>query len=132
MNEAEQRGLELFAEVYGAEMADGARRYYESGTDFGAEQARWTMEWAFGSVWCREGLSRKMRSCVVLGMLIGQVQPEEIRYHTKMAIANGLTRKELEEIFYTAIPYCGFPAAATAKAAMLEAFAELGGQGESA
>jgi alkylhydroperoxidase/carboxymuconolactone decarboxylase family protein YurZ len=42
-----------------------------------------------------------------------------------MGITNGLTRKELEEIFYTAIPYAGFPAANVAKAAMLQAFADL-------
>ena len=42
-----------------------------------------------------------------------------------MGMANGLSRQELEEIFYTAIPYAGFPAANTAKAAMLEAFGEM-------
>lgn len=124
MSEAERRGLEIFAEIYGQEMADGARAHYESGTGFGGEQARWTMEWAFGSVWAREGLSRKMRSCAVLGMLIGQGQSEEIRYHTRMGLKNGLTRTEIEEIFYSAIPYAGFPKAATAKQAMLAGFAD--------
>ena len=70
-------------------------------------------------------MERKLRSCVVLGMLIGLRAHDEIKYHTKMGIKNGLTRKELEEIFYTAFPYAGFPAANVAKAAMLEAFAEL-------
>jgi alkylhydroperoxidase/carboxymuconolactone decarboxylase family protein YurZ len=45
-----------------------------------------------------------------------------------MGMANGLTRREIEEIFYTAIPYSGFPAANAAKAAMLEAFEELEGK----
>ncbi|MFT4025436.1 MAG: carboxymuconolactone decarboxylase family protein [Novosphingobium sp.] len=130
MSDSEKRGLEIFEEIYGKEFADGARAFYEKGEGFGTEQARWTMEWAFGSVWAREGLSRKERSCAVLGMLIGLRASEEIRYHTKMGTANGLSRTELEEIFYTAIPYAGFPAANVAKAAMLQAFADMDAKDE--
>jgi alkylhydroperoxidase/carboxymuconolactone decarboxylase family protein YurZ len=120
-----EKGLKLFAEIYGDEMAAGANAQVEEGTAFGSEQTRWTMEFTFGSVWARDGLERKLRSCVVLGMLIALRQPDEIKYHTKMGIKNGLSRQELEEIFYTAFPYAGFPAAQTAKVAMLEAFAGM-------
>lgn len=125
MNEARQKGLELFTEIYGKEMGDGVAALVESEEGFGPLQAAWTLDFAFGQVWTREGLDRKLRSCVVLGMLIGQAQSDEIKYHTKMGMANGLTREELEEIFYSAIPYCGFPKANTAKEAMLAAFAEM-------
>jgi alkylhydroperoxidase/carboxymuconolactone decarboxylase family protein YurZ len=128
MNEAREKGLALFSEVYGKEMADGINHYIASGEDFGVKQAEWTLDWAFGSVWTREGLERRMRSCAVLGMLIAQGATEEIKFHTKMGLANGLTRTELEEIFYTTIPYVGFPKANLAKTAMLEAFAELDGK----
>ena len=122
MSEAEKRGITLFAEIYGPEMADGARRNYETAQTFGSEQSRWTMEWTFGSVWVRDGLDRKKRSCTVLGMLIAQGASEEIRYHTRMGLKNGLTRTEIEEVFYTAFPYCGFPKAAIAKRAILLGF----------
>lgn len=125
MSEAREKGLALFAEVYGPEMADGIQNYIASSDEFGVKQAEWTLDWAFGEVWTRPGLERKLRSCAVIGMLIGLGAAAELRFHTKMGIANGLTRQELEEIFYTAIPYAGFPAANVAKAAMLEAFAEL-------
>lgn len=124
MTDAEEKGLALFTEIYGPEMAEGTRALYEKGEAFGHLQSRWTMEWSFGSVWTREEISRPMRSAAVLGMLIGQGAAEEIRYHTRMGLKNGLTRTEIEEIFYTAIPYCGFPRAATAKRAMLEGFAD--------
>lgn len=131
MNEAREKGLHLFTEIYGRDMGEGIAGVVDKEEGFGPLQATWTLDWAFGSVWCRDSLERKMRSCAVLGMLIGQGQGEEIYMHTKMGLANGLTRKELEEIFYTAIPYCGFPAANTAKAAMLRAFAELDGEPDS-
>lgn len=125
MEAEREKGLRLFEEIYGADAARRVGDLAVSNTDFGAEQSRWTLDFVFGSVWAREGLERKMRSCAVLGLLIAQCQHEEIKYHTKMGMKNGLTRQELEEIFYTALPYAGFPAANSAKKAMLEAFAEM-------
>jgi alkylhydroperoxidase/carboxymuconolactone decarboxylase family protein YurZ len=126
MSEKFENGLKIFRDVYGDDQADGLRAFTESGEGFGVKQAEWSMEWAFGSVWTREEqLPRKMRSLAVLGMVIGLRSFEEIRYHTKMGIANGLTRQEIEEVFYSTIPYCGFPIANTAKAAMLAAFKDL-------
>jgi 4-carboxymuconolactone decarboxylase len=131
MSENIDKGHALFAEIYGKDMADGCRAFGESGQGFGSLQAKWTLELPFGQIWTRdEQLPRRLRSFAVLGMLIGQGQYDEIKYHTKMGIANGLTRSELEEIFYSALVYCGFPAANTGKAAMLEAFAELESEGK--
>lgn len=125
MSDNRQKGLDLFRKIYGDNAADGMANYMAS-SDFGVETARWTAEFSFGKVWLRESLERKLRSCAVLGMLIAQGRPEEIAYHTKMGLANGLTVKEIEEVMYTAIPYCGFPAANTAKAAMRKALTEAG------
>jgi alkylhydroperoxidase/carboxymuconolactone decarboxylase family protein YurZ len=125
MEDRFDKGLKLFGEIYGEDMAKGLLGYLEADQSFGNEAARWTMEFPFGTVWPREGLERKLRSCVVLGMLIGLRQFDEIKYHTKMGVANGLTETELEEIFYTSIPYAGFPASNIAKTAILEALGEL-------
>jgi 4-carboxymuconolactone decarboxylase len=125
MEKSREKGLNIFREVYGDEMTDGLIANMEK-DDFAVEIMRWTADFSFGSVWARENLQRKLRSCVVLGMLIALRQHDEIRYHTKMGMANGLSKKELEEILHTAVPYCGFPAANTAKAAMKEVFAQTG------
>lgn len=58
-------------------------------------------------------------------MVIGLGTYEEIKYHTKMGTANGLTKDEIQEIYYSAIPYCGLPKSNIAKAAMLAGFEEL-------
>lgn len=124
------RGQALFAEIYGQDMAQGCRAFGEGGEGFGSLQAKWTLEFPFGQIWSREEqLPRKLRSLAVLGMVIGLRSFEEIKYHTRMGLANGLTRQEIEEVFYSALPYCGFPIANTAKAAMLAAFEELDGAG---
>lgn len=129
MENAREKGLELFREVFGDDMADGVAALGQSSDAFGANQANWTLDFPFGTVWASDGLERKLRSCVVLGLLIAQGAHNEIKFHTRMGMKNGLSKKELEEIFYTAIPYAGFPAANTAKEAMLEAFGEIDAEG---
>ena len=122
-----QQGLALFRDIYGAEMADGLDTYM-AGDAFGVECARWSTDFSFGQVWTREGLDRKLRSCVVLGMMIALRQSDEIAYHTRMGTANGLSRTEIEEVLYTAVPYCGFPASNVARAAMKTALAAMDAQ----
>lgn len=68
----------------------------------------------FGNLWARCGLSRRDRSLVTLGVLIALRAENELRYHFPIALRNGLTRRELEEVVYQAGGYAGFPAAASA------------------
>lgn len=117
-----ERGVEFFDEVLG--QGEGMRGHIAS-AEFGKECATWSADFAFGTVWTRPGLERRMRSCVVLGMLMALRQSDEIRHHVRIALANGLTVQEIEEILYMAVPYAGFPAANTAKQAMIAALAEL-------
>src|SRR5438309_6756484 len=108
MSEDFEKGLAVFGDVYGQDMADGCRKGMESGDDFTALHIKWSMEFPFGQVWTREEqLSRRDRSLAVLGMCIGQRSFDEIKYHTIMGVANGLTRAEIEEVFYCSMPYCG-------------------------
>jgi 4-carboxymuconolactone decarboxylase len=124
MNDKRERGIGFFGDVLGHEQTVGLREHIGS-ADFGRECATWAADFAFGTVWVREGLDRKMRSCAVLGMLIALRQTDEIKYHVRIALANGLTVKELEEVLYLSVPYAGFPAANSAKHAMLEALREI-------
>ncbi len=123
MDERRERGIEFFGNVLGPEQEPGLRAHIDS-TDFGKECGTWAAEFAFGTVWTRDGLERKMKSCVVLGMLIALRQTEEIKYHVHVALKNGLTVKELEEVLYMSVPYAGFPAANSAKVAMIAALRE--------
>ena len=131
MSEDFEKGLAVFADVYGSEAAEGCRKGFESGDDFTALHIKFSMELPFGQVWTRDDkLSRRDRSLAVLGMCIGQRSSEEIKYHTIMGVANGLTRAEIAEVFFSSIPYCGFPAANVAKVAILAGFKVLEEQGK--
>jgi 4-carboxymuconolactone decarboxylase len=124
MNKKRERGVEFFGEVLGEEQMPGLREHIASG-DFGKECGTWAADFAFGTVWTREGLDRRLRSCAVMGMLIALRQTDELKYHVRIALANGLTIGEIEEVLYLSIPYAGFPAANSAKQAMIEALAEI-------
>jgi alkylhydroperoxidase/carboxymuconolactone decarboxylase family protein YurZ len=129
-SETFEKGVKVFGDVYGEDMAKGVRHYALEDDGFGHLQAKWAMEWAFGSIWAREELPRKMRSCAVLGMVIALRSYDEIKYHTRMALANGLTREDIQEIYYTSIPYCGLPVSNTAKSAIMEALKEMEAEGK--
>ena len=124
MTSDREKGLALFREIYGDDAADGLAAFMATDR-FGVQCARWSNDFNFGTVWTRAALERKLRSCVVLGMMIALRQHDEIRYHTRMGMANGLSKAEIEEILYTSVPYCGLPASNTARAAMEEAFAQM-------
>lgn len=75
------------------------------------------LEGIFGRLWTREGLARRDRSLITLGILIALGAEDELESHFKIAKQNGLTEEELAEVIYHASGYAGFPAANTAKAA---------------
>ncbi|PYI03117.1 4-carboxymuconolactone decarboxylase [Aspergillus sclerotiicarbonarius CBS 121057] len=67
-------------------------------------------EWCWGHVWTRPGLDRKQRSLLNLGMLIALKAWPELAVHTRGAINNGLTEREISEAVLQATIYCGAPA----------------------
>lgn len=82
------------------------------------------VEGIFGRLWSREGLARRDRSLLTLGMLIALGAEEELESHFRIAEQNGLTRDELAEVIYHASGYAGFPAANVAKKTAVQAFAK--------
>lgn len=78
---------------------------------FAGEMRKISSDFAFGAIWPRPGLSLRDRSLVTLGILIALRAGDELEYHFPMALRNGLTYEELEEVIYHASVYAGFPAA---------------------
>lgn len=67
-----------------------------------------------GEMWARPELPRRDRSLIVVSTLAAQARDEELELHTGVALRNGVTRIELEEIVVTVAAYAGFPAAMAA------------------
>jgi 4-carboxymuconolactone decarboxylase len=121
MTNLREDGLQVFRELLPGVLPDGD---VDFGDGFAPELMDIGLENVFGKLWTREGLSRRDRSLVTLGILIALRASEELKFHFKIARTNGLTDEELAEVIYHASGYAGFPAAATAKGVAVEAFAE--------
>jgi 4-carboxymuconolactone decarboxylase len=66
---------------------------------------------AWGSVWTREGLDRRARSCVTLAVLTALGREHELAMHVRAARRNGLTAEEIGEVLLHTAVYAGVPAA---------------------
>lgn len=75
----------------------------------------------WGALWTRDGLGKRERSLVTLGILIALGAEAEIRTHVRIGMTNGLTRDEIAEVIYHASGYTGFPRAVAARTAAREA-----------
>ena len=74
-----------------------------------------SLDHVFGALWTRPGLDRRSRSLVTLGALIALRASDELKIHFQIALNNGLTLEEIEEVIYHMTGYAGYPAAASAR-----------------
>ncbi len=81
---------------------------------------------AWGSVWTRDGLDRRTRSCITLALLCALGQVEELGLHVRAALRNGLTPDEIAEVLLHSAVYAGVPAANSAFARAQEVLREEG------
>ena len=68
----------------------------------------------FGDVWERPGLSPRDRSLVTVAGLVALYRANELPFHMKKALGNGVTRDELIELITHLAFYSGWPTANTA------------------
>ena len=117
-------GLKVFREMLPGVLPDVPNEEVSFGDGFAPELMEIGLESVFGRLWSREGLSRRDRSLVTLGILTALRAEEELESHFRIARQNGLTDDELAEVIYHATGYAGFPAGNTAKAAAVRAFTQ--------
>jgi len=80
----------------------------------------------FGDIWKRPGLSPRDRSLITVTSLIALYRTNELPFHMKKAIENGVTRDELIELITHLAFYAGWPPANTAVSVAQRVFDELG------
>jgi 4-carboxymuconolactone decarboxylase len=80
----------------------------------------------FGDVWERPGLSKRDRSLITVATLIALYRTNELPFHLKRALENGVSKEELGELITHLAFYAGWPTAATAVGIARQVFAEDG------
>jgi len=78
----------------------------------------------FGDVWKRPGLSPRDRSLITVATLIANYRTNELPFHLKRAMENGVTRDEIAEVITHLAFYAGWPPASTAVSIARKVFEE--------
>src|SRR3954447_24165406 len=78
----------------------------------------------FGEVWERPELSKRDRSIITVATLVALYRTNELPFHIKRALENGVTKEEITELITHLAFYAGWPTAATAVGIARKVFAE--------
>jgi 4-carboxymuconolactone decarboxylase len=108
-----EAGMRVRREVLGDAHVD---RAVERTTPFTEPFQDYNTRYAWGSVWTRDGLDRRTRSCITLAVLTALGRENELAMHVRAARANGLTPEEIGEVLLHTAVYAGVPAANAAYA----------------
>jgi 3-oxoadipate enol-lactonase/4-carboxymuconolactone decarboxylase len=104
-------GMQVRREVLGDEHVD---RAVAGTTEVTADFQDFITRYAWGGVWTRPGLERRDRSIITLTALVAGRHYDELEFHLRAALTNGLTREEIVEVLLQTAVYCGVPAANSA------------------
>ncbi|MCF0083301.1 4-carboxymuconolactone decarboxylase, partial [Streptomyces lomondensis] len=104
-------GIKVRREVLGDAHVD---RALAQADEFSGDFQEFITRYAWGEIWDRPGLDRRTRSCITLTALVAGGHLDELAFHTRAALRNGLTPDEIKEVLLQAAVYCGVPAANSA------------------
>ena len=107
-------------------MAGEPAKHRNPFADIAPALARYTDDVLFGDVWKRPGLSPRDRSLITVTTLIALYRTNELPFHLKFALKNGVAREELVEMITHLAFYAGWPPASTAVAIARKVFEEEG------
>lgn len=110
-NDPYDAGMKVRREVLGDGHVD---RSLEKADDFTQDFQDFITRYAWGEVWTRPGLDRRSRSVVTLTALVARGHFDELTFHIRAALRNGLTPGEIREVLLQTAVYVGVPAANSA------------------
>lgn len=101
-----EKGTARLAEVDGK----GGKNVVESLKDIAPDLGRYIVEFAFGDIYRREGLSLQERELITIVSLLttGGCEPQ-LEVHINGALNVGISPRKIVESFIQCIPYTGFP-----------------------
>jgi 4-carboxymuconolactone decarboxylase len=103
-----ERGMRVRREVLGEAHVDAAEAAI---TELDADFQDLLTELAWGGVWDRPGIDRRMRSLVTIAMLAALGRSDELAMHLRATRNTGATLDEVRETLLHVAIYAGIPAA---------------------
>ena len=105
----------------------GGENVIKSLEDIAPDLGKFIVEFAFGDIYTREGLTTEEREMITLSSLLtaGGCEPQ-LKVHIGGALNVGISPEKVIETFLQCIPYTGFPKVLNAVFAAKKVFAERG------
>lgn len=116
-----EAGLEQLKRIDGV----GGENVIKSLEAVASDVGRFIIEFAFGEIYTREGLSLQEREMITITSLLtsGGCEPQ-LEVHINGALNVGISQKKIIETFVQCIPYVGFPKVLNAIAVAKKIFAQ--------
>ena len=121
--EAFVEGLRIRHDMFGVEATDAQ---IDAATDFAWPLQDTVTRWCFGETWSRDELDPATRSMLTLGVLMAIGQYDQVKIHTRGAIANGVTPEQIRDVLLHTMVYVGVPRAVDAFRAARETLLDMG------
>lgn len=99
---------------------------FDSLMDLDQELENYIVEFAFGDIYSREGLSDERKTLITISSLVTQGLDPQMRLHVNIGLTIGLTPKEIVNAIIHLLPYTGFPRVLNALKVAKEVFTERG------
>jgi 4-carboxymuconolactone decarboxylase len=93
-------------------------------SDIAPALGEYTDDVLFGDVWKRPGLSPRDRSLITVAALVAGYRTNELPFHLKRALENGVSKDELIEVITHLAFYSGWPTASSAVSIARRVFQE--------
>lgn len=101
-----ERGLDVLAKLDENLVEDKIAKLGDLG--------RMIVEFSYGDVMGRSGLSLPQREMIIVAILTVLGREPQLRVHMEGALQVGVSAQELEEVILQTVPYAGFPTAINA------------------
>lgn len=103
-----EQGMKVRKQVLGGDYVD---KQFASADEFSLPMQMLATKSAWGMVWTRPGLPRKIRSMLAIAFVVARGKAEELDLHLRGALRNGVTKAEIRELLLQSAIYCGYPEA---------------------
>ena len=117
-----EKGMTVRKSVLGAEYVARAEA---NKTEFDADWQQYVTEHAWGAVWTRPGLEKRIRSMLTIAMLASLGRLDEFGAHIRATRNTGVTKEDVKEVLLQVAVYAGAPAANSAFAVAKRVYQEI-------
>jgi 4-carboxymuconolactone decarboxylase len=121
-----QRGMDVIGKYADKSENPAYSITFEDLMDLDPELENYIVEFAFGDIYSREGLTHEQRTLITISSLVTQGLEPQLKLHINTGLTIGLTPKEIVGAIIHLLPYTGFPRVLNALKVAKEVFAQRG------